>query len=128
MYIDIYMMYNIWFSVRLSTISTCTGTFSFFTVYHLYSSCIHQWLHNSSNLKLFWGEVGFYPICLLLKIMLASAILVLNIWLSMLYMKIWNNLIDLLLKMTAFIQWCYEHNIKDWSKSLSVVYRVLWWM
>lgn len=61
MYIDIYMMYNIWFSVWLSTISTCTGTFSFFTVYHLYSSCIHQWLHNSSNLKLFGGGGGFLP-------------------------------------------------------------------
>lgn len=126
MYIDIYMMYNIWFSVWLSTIITCTCSFSL--VYHLYTSCIHQWLHNSSNLKLFGGEGGFYPTCLLLKIMLASAILVLNIWLSMLYMKIWNNLIDLLLKMTAFIQWRYEHNIEDWSKSLSVVYRVLWWM
>lgn len=65
MYIDIYMMYNIWFSVWLSTISTCTCSFSL--VYHLYTSCIHQWLHNSSNLKLFGGEGGFNPTCLLLK-------------------------------------------------------------
>lgn len=65
MYIDIYMMYNISFSVWLSTISTCTCSFSL--VYHSYSSCIHQWLHNSFNLKLFFwkGWVGFYLTCLL---------------------------------------------------------------